>query len=497
MVSLTPLLAMLSSLAAVPLIALSGKRPNLREAFTFAAGITKLLLVLSMLPVILAGETVTYTLWEILPGLAIRFRVDAMGILFALVASSLWIVTTIYSIGYMRGLKEHAQTRFFCFFALALSATLGVAFAGNLLTLYLFYEILSLSTYPLVTHHQDKEARDGGRKYLSYLLASSIGFALPALIASYLLAGTLEFTGTGFLGGTASPAVLTFLLLLFVFGFAKSGLMPLHGWLPGAMVAPTPVSALLHAVAVVKVGVFSVLRVFTDVFGLETLKTLFISGIKAATIVAVLASITILLSSLIALFQDNLKRRLAYSTIGQLSYIILGAALLHQTAVAGALSHIVMHAFGKITLFFCAGAIFVATGKKYISQMVGLGRAMPFTFAAFFLGSLSVIGLPPAGGLLSKFYLILGSLRGDEGLFMIVFLVSSLLNAAYFLPITFRAFFPGDKAVDEVSLAGIREAPLWCVVPPVVTGLLSIALFFFPETVFRLASLAVGAGGTP
>ncbi len=497
MQSLTPIFAMLASLIAVPFIALSGKRPNLRESFTFLAGGIKLLLVLSMLPVILGGDTVTYTLWEILPGLAIRFRVDAMGMLFALVASSLWIVTTIYSIGYMRGLREHAQTRFFCFFALALSATLGVAFAGNLLTLYIFYEILSLSTYPLVTHHQDKEARGGGRKYLSYLLGSSIGFALPALIACYLLTGTLEFTGEGFMAGAASPGVLAFLLLLFVFGFAKSGLMPLHGWLPGAMVAPTPVSALLHAVAVVKVGVFSVLRVFTDVFGLEFLKTLFVNGMKAATIVAVLASITILLSSLIALFQDNLKKRLAYSTIGQLSYIILGAALLHQTAVSGAMAHIVMHAFGKITLFFCAGAIFVGTGKKYISQMAGLGRVMPFTFAAFFVGSLSVIGLPPAGGLLSKLYLILGSLRGDEGLFIIVFLASSALNAAYFLPITFRAFFPGKAAAGEIPVAGIREAPLWCVVPPVITGIVSVALFFFPETVFRLATMAVNAGVGP
>ena len=388
--SFTPVLASLVSLLAVLPIVLLGKRPNLREGATFLAAFIKFGLVVSMLPTILAGSTIEFTVWEIVPNLAIAFRVDGLGMLFGLVASSLWIVTSLYSIGYMRGLKEHSQTRFFTFFAISLSATIGVAFAANLFTLYLFYEMLSLATYPLVTHHQDKEARTGGRTYLTYLLSTSIGFVLPALIFVYVKTGSsMEFSSSGFLSGhiTASEALI--LLLLFTFGFAKSGLMPFHSWLPGAMVAPTPVSALLHAVAVVKVGVFCILRVFTGVFGTDYLQDLDI-----ATVVAWIAAFTIVASSLIALTQDNLKRRLAFSTVGQLSYIILGAALLSDRAVTGSMTHIAMHAVGKITLFMCAGAIFVATGKKYISQMDGLGRKMPITFAAFSIGALSVIGLP-------------------------------------------------------------------------------------------------------
>ncbi|MDG2169773.1 MAG: proton-conducting transporter membrane subunit, partial [Opitutales bacterium] len=392
--SITPLLACLVSLIAVLPIVLLRKSPNAREGATFVAGIIKFGLVLYMLPTVLAGTKIEYTLWQILPNIAIEFRVDGLGMLFGLVASSLWILTSLYSIGYMRGLKEHSQTRFFTFFAISLSATIGVAFSGNLFTLYLFYEMLSLATYPLVTHHQDKEARTGGRTYLTYLLTTSIGFVLPALIFVFVKTGSsMDFSPEGFLAGHISPSAALVLLLLFTFGFAKAGIMPFHSWLPGAMVAPTPVSALLHAVAVVKVGVFCVLRVFTGVFGIDYLESLDI-----ATVVAWIAAFTVITSSLIALSQDNLKRRLAFSTIGQLSYIILGVALLSDRAVTGSMTHIAMHAVGKITLFMCAGAVFVATGKKYISQMDGLGKKMPFTFAAFTIGALSVTGLPPTGG---------------------------------------------------------------------------------------------------
>ena len=470
----TPLLAVLSSLLAVPLIALSGSRPNLRETWTFMAGAIKLLLVLSMANWILAGNTHSYDLIEVLPGLAIRFKVDGFGMLFALVASSLWLVTSVYSIGYMRALDEHAQTRYFCFFALALSATIGVAFAGNLFTLYLFYEMLSLSTFPLVTHHQDKEARGGGRKYLTYLLATSIGFALPAMIITYVTTGTLEFNSAGIFAADTSPVLLTSMLLLFVFGFAKAGIMPFHSWLPGAMVAPTPVSALLHAVAVVKVGVFSIVRVFTGIFGLETM-----ANLELNTIVCVIASFTVLVSSLIALSQDNLKRRLAFSTIGQLSYIILGVGLASKLGAQGGMLHIAMHAFGKITLFFCAGAIFVATGKKYISEMVGIGRRMPFTMTAFLLGSFSVIGLPPAGGLISKLLMLFGALDAGMSWVVAVYLLSSLLNAAYFLPIAYKAFFCSEE--EALFPKGeVKEAPLACFVPPVITAAISVLLFFCP-----------------
>lgn len=480
----TPALAILVSLAAVPLIALSGGRPNLREFWTFLAAGLKLLLVGSMLGWILAGNTYSYEICRILPGLSIKLKVDGFGMLFALVASSLWIVTSLYSVGYMRGLNEHAQTRYFCCFAVALSATIGVAFAGNLLTLYLFYEVLSLSTFPLVTHHQDREARGGGRKYLTYLLGTSIGLALPAMLITYQITGTLEFSSLGIFPPDTTRPMLTVLLLLFMFGFAKAGLMPFHSWLPGAMVAPTPVSALLHAVAVVKVGVFTILRVFTGIFGINLLAAQHLN-----TLICVVASFTVITSSLIALSQDNLKRRLAFSTIGQLAYIILGAGLASTLGVKGSMLHIAMHAFGKITLFFCAGAIFVATGKKYISEMVGIGKRMPITMTAFFLGSLSVIGLPPAGGLLSKLLMVRGAMQAGMFWVLVVYLVSSFLNAAYFLPIVYQAFF--CKEEDSMFENKIKEAPLFCVLPLVITATISIILFFSPGIFSDLAALMV------
>lgn len=478
----TPALAILVSLLAVPLIALSGKWPNLREFWTFAAAGLKFYFILSMAAWLLAGNAHSFEICRLLPGVSLLLTVDGFGMLFALVASSLWIITSVYSVGYMRGLKEHAQTRFFICFAVALSATVGVAFAGNLLTLYIFYEILSLSTYPLVTHHQDPEARAAGRKYLTYLLGTSIGLALPAMIATYTLTGTLDFNGMGiFPAGTAKP-VLTLLLLMFLFGFAKAGLMPFHSWLPGAMVAPTPVSALLHAVAVVKVGVFSIVRIITGIFGINLLAVTSLNNL-----ICLIAGFTVIVSSLIALTQDNLKRRLAFSTIGQLSYIVLGAGLASSLGVKGSMLHIAMHAFGKITLFFCAGAIFVATGKKYISEMAGIGRRMPVTMGAFFIGALSVIGLPPAGGLLSKLLMVRGALQAEMLWVLIIYLASSLLNAAYFLPVVYRAFFCSDE--ESLFERKRGEAPLCCLLPPVITAVISVVLFFYPQLFFGFVNL--------
>jgi len=481
--SIKPLLAVLVSLLVTPIL-VSSRGPNVREAWTFVAGVLKFAIVVSMVPTVLKGTEIVYTVAEVIPGAAIKFRVDALGMLFALVSSSLWIVTSAYSIGYMRGLKEHSQTRYFCFFALALSATIGVAFSANLLTLYLFYEMLSFATYPLVTHHQDEEARSSGRKYLLYIVGTSIGFVLPAMLISYNLTGTLEFAKQGILAGTGSRPLMGLLMVLLVFGFAKAAVMPLHSWLPAAMVAPTPVSALLHAVAVVKVGVFSVFRILTGIFGTDLL-----SSLQFGTIICYIASFTIIVASLIALSQDELKRRLAFSTIGQLSYIVLGAALLSPKGMIGGMTHIAMHAFGKITLFFCAGAIAVATGKKHISQMVGIGKRMPVTMIAFFIGSLSVIGLPPCGGFISKWYLVLGTLEADQMLMLFVLLGSSLLNAAYFLPIVYRAFFcTGEESMFENK---VEEASMWCVAPLVLTAVGSIVLFFFPQPFLRLAHMVV------
>jgi multicomponent Na+:H+ antiporter subunit D len=481
--SIKPFIAVLISLCVVPFLIWS-RAPNRREAWTFIAAIAKFLLVVSMLPTILRGADIVYTLAEVIPGVAIKFRVDAFGMLFALVSSSLWIVTSAYSIGYMRGLKEHSQTRYFCFFALALSATIGVAFSANLLTLYLFYEMLSFATYPLVTHHQDMEARSSGRKYLLYIVGGSIGLVLPAMIISYQLTGTLEFGAQGIFTGEGPRSLIMILLLMMVFGFAKGGVMPFHSWLPAAMVAPTPVSALLHAVAVVKVGVFSIVRVLTGIFGVELL-----SSLNLGTVVCYVAAFTIIVSSLIALSQDELKRRLAFSTISQLSYIVLGVGLLSPKGMTGGMAHIAMHAFGKITLFFCAGAIFVATGRKQISEMVGIGKRMPITMTAFFIGALSVIGLPPSGGFISKWLLVLGTLEADQWVMLVVLLVSSLLNAAYFLPIVYRAFFCTPE--ESMFVGGRKEAPVWCVAPLVLTAAVSVFMFFYPQPFIRLARMMV------
>ncbi|MBT3177344.1 MAG: monovalent cation/H+ antiporter subunit D family protein [Desulfobacula sp.] len=485
-ISIKPLLAVLVSLFVIPVLVSSSGKPNVRESWIFVAGAIKLVLVLSMLPVILGGKQIVLTLFEIAPGAAIAFRVDGLGMLFAIVAASLYIVTSIYSIGYMRGLNEHGQTRFVSFFALAISATIGAAFSANLLTLYLFYEILSLATYPLVTHHQDATSRISGRRYLTFILGTSIALVLPAMIYCYHVTGTLEFSTAGiFTGQLSKPAALV-LLLMFVFGFAKAGIMPFHTWLPAAMVAPTPVSALLHAVAVVKVGVFSIVRVITGIFGVDLL-----ADFNLGVVVMSIASVTILVSSCIALSQDELKRRLAYSTISQLSYIIFGVALLSPQGLTGGVIHIAMHAFGKITLFFCAGAIFVATGKKYISQMQGLGKKMPFTFAAFFVGALGVIGLPPTGGFYSKWNLILGTLEAQQTIFMLVLLVSSFLNAFYFLPIVFKAFFGKSEEEDNKTPVKIQEANLCLVIPLIITAIISVVLFFYPTMFVNLIKIGL------
>lgn len=484
--SFIPLFTWLVSLLAVPAILLCRKKPDVREGVTFLAAFLKLGMVFMMLPLIREGKILHFRFGEILPGIPIEFRVDGLGMLFALVASSLWILTTLYSVGYMRGLKEHDQTRFFACFAISLSATIGVAFAGNLLTLYIFYEILSLSTYPLVTHHGDKEARTGGRTYLSHLLGTSVAFVLPAMVYCYWKSGAdINFTEGAFLDGKIGSGDGLIVLLAFTLGFAKSGLMPFHSWLPNAMVAPTPVSALLHAVAVVKVGVFCILRIFTGVFGTD-----FLQKLNVGTVITYIAAFTIIVSSLIALTQDNLKRRLAFSTIGQLAYIVLGVSFLSSNGVTGSVMHIAMHAFGKITLFFCAGAIFVASGKKYISQMVGLGKQMPITMIAFLIGSLSIIGLPPFGGAWSKWYLFLGALDANQTAMAIVLVISSLLNIAYLLPIPVNALFRSPSQKDgKDSDSGIKEAPLACLIPLCITALAGLLFFLFPGLGFELAQL--------
>jgi multicomponent Na+:H+ antiporter subunit D len=403
------LLALLAPLLGALVVMRSGKHPDLREGISCAASVTTFGLIVSMMPDVLHGNRLHFDLFDILPGLSVTLRADAFSMIFAVVASFLWMLAVFYSMGYMRGLKEHAQTRFNACFALAIFGAIGVAFSDNLFTLYLFYEIVSVCTYPLVAHHQDRESYGGGRKYIVYLTSTAKGLVLPAMLLIYVLTGTLDFAtniSTGIFPAGVNTTLVTILYIFCLLGFAKNGVMPFHNWLPSAMVAPTPVSALLHAVAVVKVGVFSTTRVMLYVFGVNMMSALNL-GIPTAYFV----SFTILTASVIALSKDNLKARLAYSTVSQLSYIILGVALLTPDGIQGGLIHIVNHAFSKITLFFCAGAIYVATHKKNISEMSGLGKTMPFTFAAFGIASLSMIGAPPVAGFVTKWKLLMGTLE--------------------------------------------------------------------------------------
>jgi len=471
------LFAVLVPLAGAGAVMAAGKRPNVREACSFLAAATLFAITASLIPAVRAGKLLHCTVLELLPGLSVSLRADALSMIFAVSASFLWVLTVFYSAGYMRGLKEHAQTRFNACFALALFGAIGCAFSDNLFTLYLFYEIVSVTTYPLVAHHQDEEGYEGGRKYLVYLTATAKGLILPAMVLLYVVSGSLDFAQnirTGIIPPEVHRGLVTALYVGCLLGFAKNGIMPLHHWLPGAMVAPTPVSALLHAVAVVKVGVFSTVRTMLYVFGVDRMDALNF-GLPTAYFV----SFTILAASVIALSKDNLKLRLAYSTVSQLSYVILGVALLKPAAIEGGLVHIANHAFSKITLFFCAGAIYVATHKKNISEMRGLGRAMPFTFGAFAVAALSMIGAPPAAGFISKWYLLLGALDAGSLLVIGVLIVSTILNAAYFAPVVYHGFFGQPSPADAQH--HYAEAHPAMVVPLSLTALISVVIGFYPD----------------
>jgi len=482
--SFKPFLAVLVTLVASALILLTGdKRKNLRELWTLAASVLKFAVVLSMVPQVLGGSILEFTLVTISPGIDLQLRVDHFGLFFGLLASALWIATSCYSIGYVRGLNEHAQTRYFFNFAICLSATMGIAFAGNLLTLFVFYEILTVATYPLVIHKESPEAIRGGRKYLVYTLTAGV-VILFSLALIYHLTGTLDFTPGGFLAGSGSAALLRLLFAALILGFGvKAGVMPFHEWLPTAMIAPTPVSALLHAVAVVKAGVFGCLRTVLYVFGPELLHDL-----DLWLILAYFVSFTVIVSGMIALAQDNLKRRLAFSTINNLSIIILGAALLPPSGITGGIFHIAAHGFMKITLFFVAGAIYVKTHKENISQLDGIGRQMPLTMGSFAIGAMGIAGTPPIAGFISKWYLCLGSLEAKEIVFIFVLLTSAMLDVAYFFPIIYNSFFkeppPGEKRL------GFDEASMWMVIPLMLTAIISLILGINPDAFFRFFEIA-------
>ena len=452
-----------------------------RDAAGPVGGVITFVAAVEVALAVLDGETPRLFVAQIAEGLAIEFAVTPLGAIFGLVASGLWILAALYSVGYMRGNHEKHQTRFAAFYAVAVHAAMAVAWSGNLLVLFIFYEILTFSTYPLVTHKESAVARNAGRLYMSILVGTSVILLLPAVVWVWFNTGTLDFRPGGYLEGQIDPTMVPILLGLFAFGVGKAALMPIHRWLPAAMVAPTPVSALLHAVAVVKAGVFTILTVVVYVFGID-----FLAKTGASQWLIWLTAFTILASSVVAISKDDIKARLAYSTISQLSYIVLGAALASQMAVQGAALHIVMHAAGKITLFFCAGAMYVQAHITKVSDLDGQGREMPWVFAAFFVGALSIIGIPPFGGSWSKFMLMVGAADAGYIAILVVLGLSSLLNVYYLLEPLSRAFFR-----EKIKSVEVKRHPL-VVIPPVMTALISVALFFYNETFLDLAILASG-----
>lgn len=475
-----PLLATLIPLAAAGGILLLHRVPDAREAVSLLAAFILLIAVASLLPAVAAGERPTLELFEILPGIGVAFHAEPLGAGFALIVAALWFVTVLYAIGYMRAHEEQNQARFYAFFAIAIAATIGAAFSANLLTLYFFYEALTLATYPLVTHGGSEKDRAGGRTYLTVLLGTSLVFLLVAIVWTWQLAGTLTFTDGGIfrtLGEPvpgSSPLVMALLYALFLFGTGKAALMPFHRWLPAAMVAPTPVSALLHAVAVVKLGVFAVLKVSVYIFGLDTL-----TEFNAGSAMKYVAAATLLTGAVLALREDNLKRRLAYSTISQLAYIVLAATLANELSIAAGGLHIAAHAFAKITLFFCAGMILVSLHKTTVTELRGIGRAMPITMTAWVVASLAIIGLPLTGGFWSKWYLAQGAWAAGEPLMLAVILAGSLLAVGYLLPPAIRSFYVAPTGVAAtLSVLDTPEAPRWSLVALCTTALLCVLLFF-------------------
>ena len=466
-----PLLMVASSLLpGLVIFTLAEESVRLRTALNLFGAIAKLVLMFWMLWGVFHGHHYETRL-PLLPDLELVLRAGPLSMLFVSLSTVLWLVTTIYAIGYLEG-SPH-RSRFFGFFSLCVTATIGVALSGNMITFLLFYELLTLATYPLLVHRGTDEARKAGRTYLVYTI---LGGALLLIGTAWLfsLTGTLEFTPRGFLSGLGeehrTSLIIIFVLLIAGLG-VKAALVPLHGWLPLAMVAPAPVSALLHAVAVVKAGAFGIVRVVYDVFGAE-----FAADLGVLAPLAWLAAFTIIYGSLRALYQDDLKRRLAFSTVSQVSYIALGAAIAGPIATIGGVVHLVHQGLMKITLFFCAGNLAETLGIHKVSEMNGVGRRMPWTMAAFTVGAFGMIGAPPVAGFISKWYLGMGALEAGQSWVLLVLAGSSLLNAAYFLPILHAAWFrsPPDSWPHEHHF-GRKETALALLLPPIFTAALALA----------------------
>ncbi|CAB1055602.1 Na(+) H(+) antiporter subunit A [Olavius sp. associated proteobacterium Delta 1] len=501
-----PIWAIICPAIVALLILLSGKRPNIRETWTLLGSAGLFYSVLSMTSVVLEHGPIQSTWFDLFPNIEFALRADALGLIFATTSSVLWILVSIYSIGYMRSLNEHAQTRYYFSFALALLGAIGIALSANLVTMFIFYEILTISTYPLVAHEESPEAIAAGHKYLAYLLTGGV-FFLIGILMTYFLVGTTDFSYQGILKPAlshTSKVTLQIVFFCFLLGFAKAAWMPVHSWLPTAMVAPTPVSALLHAVAVVKAGVFGIIRIVCHIYGIELMHTLGLGLVLAA-----IAAFTIIVANFFAIGQNNLKRMLAYSTINQLSFIILGVALLSPMSITGAMLHIPFHGFMKITLFLCAGAIAAITGKKTINELAGLGRVLPITLGAFLIGAFGMAGAPPLAGFISKWHVALGAVESGHLFFLLIIFVGSILDVLYFFPVIRTAFF-GKMPVAE-TLGNDREEKvevyaekkhiieiqhplyLFMIVPLAFTAIFSIFLCLFPNTlsIYDLAKTAV------
>ena len=486
------LLTLIIPLIAAVLIPFFKNQPNIREGVTLVAGVLLLLNVIHLVMMVSSGLRPEMYLGTFAGTFEIKLKLEPLGATFAAIASSLWIINSLFTMGYMRGNKEKNQTRFYTCVAIAISAVMGIASAGNLITLFVFYEVLTLSTFPLVTHKGDAKAKRGGIIYGLILMGTSLALLLPAIVGTHVIAGGhTDFQVGGIFPEDISLLTTSVLLFLFAFGIGKAALMPIHPWLPNAMVAPTPVSALLHAVAVVKAGVFTMLKVVVFTFGPSlTAET------PMSTTLSWVAAITIVLASLIALRQDNLKARLAYSTVSQLAYVTLGAMLAAPMAILGGALQIIMHAWGKITLFMCAGAIYTVAHRTQISKLDGLGRTMPWVFGAFLVGSLSIIGAPPMGGSWPKFFLMAGALDSGKAILLAALIVSSLLNVIYLVPIAIRGFMRAPvNPKDDAHIAEIRAKHKWVIIPPVVTAFGAFILFFFAGPMIEFLRPILPAGG--
>lgn len=514
--SLIPVLVIVAPVVTAALVVMLRARPDLRDGALVVGAVGTFALVASLVPTVLDGQVPTTQLFELLPGARLTLAMDGMALVFALLAAFLWVVASPYAIGYLRGDRAEHQTRFMAFYALCLSTAFGVAMAGDLLTFLIFYELLTVATYPLVTHKGDAKAIAAGRRYLGYLVAGGALVLLATAIVQQQT-GEVAFRAGGFVGDTMSDGVVALTFLLFAVGFGtKAGLMPLHAWLPSAMVAPTPVSALLHAVAVVKAGVFAFGRIIGFVLGPDVLTRIGLDHVLAAV-----AGTTIVVASIIALRQDHLKRRLAYSTIAHLAYIVLGFALMSPTAYEGALLHIVNHGALKITLFFVAGALHVHLHLDHVSELDGVGRRMPLTMGAFALASLGLAGLPLMGGFLSKWHLVLGAFEAGSPWAALLMTGSGLLTAGYLFPVVHRAFFRparpapvahaiagtgpthghteheghhGEGPATTTASVGGRDADLRMVLPLTITALLGLTLGLGdPFGVLRLVDLVAAS----